>query len=345
MTKRARGVTEVSRRRRVLSTIGWYVVPSLIAALGLSYFALALAWHVNPPVLAVQGTSMQPTLRTGDLVFLRHANISQLKKGDVIALKVPLLDQHSYGLPASVVHRIISVRRATGGEVFVTKGDHNAGPDLFNTQPNAVIGQVQGVVPYAGYALLFVESRDGRIFLGALVVIAILYLIAGVFEERRLNAQGTALAVQAILSETERIERLVTGQSPGAPPRSAPELSANWPPVPDVLAEGPWSEPVLAPAPTTSDVVAPLEDVAPAIPEAPSRSTPHELLSVAPDLTSQVARPSNVNEIISVATSSSPSPAKDVPAGHAEPSLLLGHDVTKPKKKNKKKKKKKKSKK
>ncbi|MDE3008758.1 MAG: signal peptidase I [Acidobacteriota bacterium] len=199
-----------SRLRRILSAVAWYLIPSLVAACALSYFAYALVERINPPVLAVQGTSMLPTLRTGDLVILRHANVKTLDRGDIIALKVPTIDQKTYGLPASVVHRIIQVQHTNFGVIYVTKGDHNAGPDLFHTQFNAVIGQLRGVVPGVGYPLLFVESRDGKIFLASLVIIALLYLLFGFIEDRRLALRSTELTVQTILNETQRIERLVT---------------------------------------------------------------------------------------------------------------------------------------
>jgi signal peptidase I len=187
---------------------------------------------------------MLPTLRTGDLVILRHANATTLDRGDIIALKVPLVDQKSYGLPASVVHRIIQVQHTNFGTIYITKGDHNAGPDLFHTQLNAIIGQLRGVVPGAGYPLLFVESRDGKIFLGSLVVIAMLYLLFGVIEDRRLALRSTELTVQAILSETERLERLVTAQPLDAPqppgmPTPYPSSHGLAPQIPSIPTSSP----------------------------------------------------------------------------------------------------------
>lgn len=251
--RRATASDAAPRERHPVSAVVWYIVPTLVAVIAISYFALALAWKINPPAIAVQGTSMEPTLRTGDLVFLERANIHHLRVGDIIAVRVPKLDQSQYGLPASIVHRIVQVKKGTTGPFFVTRGDNNPGPDLFNTQPSMIIGELRGEVPYAGYPFLFLENRNGKIFLGGLFAVAVIYLFISAYEERRAQSQTTVLAMQAVLVEAERLERLAAGATAPVP---TPPVSPSPPMVPPVV-------PPVIPAPTPPVQPAPLSPNAP----------------------------------------------------------------------------------
>jgi len=200
------------RQRNLFSLLLWYLIPSLIIVGALGYIFSATVLHVNPPIVPVEGVSMHPTLVTGDLVFLEKANPSALKVGNIIAVHVPQVDRTNYGLPANVVHRIVRIEHSTNGLLFITKGDANSGADVFQTRPGDVIGKLRYAVPGLGYPFLFVQSRQGEMFLGAAALLGLLYFLFGLFDDRRAYVEGTMRTMQAVLAETERLERVVTGE-------------------------------------------------------------------------------------------------------------------------------------
>lgn len=187
----------------------WYVLPAL-AVLGVAaYVTGALVWHANPPAVPVTGVSMRPTLERGDLVFLKGVDPSKLRKGDVIAFHVPKDSQSQYGLPGELVHRIIKIQPSPGGLIFHTKGDANSGPDVFVIHGSDVVGEMVGKAPGLGFPLLFFRSRQGEILLGAAVLVALIYFLIGVYEERRVYVEGTALGMQTVLAETQELRQLL----------------------------------------------------------------------------------------------------------------------------------------
>ena len=210
-----------------MSALVWYFVPLVVAVVAAGYVYSAMVLHVNPPVVPVQGVSMQPTLKTGDLVFLSAADPSTLKKGDIIAIHVSQQEQNTYGVPANVVHRIVKIEQGTEGRVFITKGDNNPGPDVFHTQAAAVVGRVRYVIPYAGFPILFVQSKQGKIFLGAAVLVGLLYFAFGMIDERRAHLSGTFVTMKTVLEEVEKLEREIASSNVAA--RSIPSQSRDGP--------------------------------------------------------------------------------------------------------------------
>jgi len=216
-----------SRLARAGSILLWYVFPALAVATVIAYIAAAVVLHVNPPVVPVVGTSMQPTLQAGDLVFVKGVDPKTLHKGDIIAFHVPKASQQQYNLPGALVHRIISIKHTDAGLTFQTKGDNNAGPDVFKIHGGDVSGQMIGHAPGLGLPILFFRSTQGEIFLGAAALVALIYFLIGLFEERHEYVAGTTIGLQEILSETEQLKRLIERVEPIAQQRSAPELPTS----------------------------------------------------------------------------------------------------------------------
>jgi signal peptidase len=102
----------------------------------------------------VSGTSMEPTLRTGDFVVLRRAE--QYGIGDIVAYRIPA------GEPAAgtfVIHRIVGGSADTG---FVTQGDNKDGPDRWQPTSGDVLGAQ--VFVWAGGARVIGWLRDPAVF-------------------------------------------------------------------------------------------------------------------------------------------------------------------------------------
>jgi len=117
-------------------------------------------------IAVVSGTSMEPILSTGDVVFILPVKSpSEIRVGDVIVYKS---QSGRY-----IIHRVISIVSVGGRAYFVTKGDNNPVPDSFGYgYPGVpfenVVGKVVSIgggvlkIPYVGIiSLLRAEAAVG----------------------------------------------------------------------------------------------------------------------------------------------------------------------------------------
>jgi len=100
----------------------------VISAIIIAIFSL-----VPQYVFRVSGTSMNPTLKAGDLVVIGREINGNLTNDIVV------FEDDTIGL---IVHRVIT----DNSEMVMTKGDANNGPDGWTTKEN-VIGVVVFVIP------------------------------------------------------------------------------------------------------------------------------------------------------------------------------------------------------
>jgi len=154
----------VLSRRRVLLAVG---VAFLVFAVALPFLARTGTY----PLAVVDGNSMYPNLKNGDLVFFT-APSAPIQNGSIIVFV-----QQRSGVPAFdsilqqvVIHRVIGTGLEPNGVTyFQTKGDNNEAPDPFVTDAPNVLGVPSVVIPYAGYPLIFAKSAYGMVTITAMV--------------------------------------------------------------------------------------------------------------------------------------------------------------------------------
>jgi signal peptidase len=124
--------------------------------------ALVVAWALTlrPHLLGgpatyviVSGHSMEPTLRTGDLVVALERG--SYRAGDIVTYRVP---EGEPGEGALVIHRI------TGGSArdgFVTRGDNREGADQWRPKPGDILGKRVLTVPSVGLVFAWVQTPVG----------------------------------------------------------------------------------------------------------------------------------------------------------------------------------------
>lgn len=86
--------------------------------------------------IVVSGSSMEPGLRTGDLVIVVQQDAYAL--GQIVAFRVD---------SAIVLHRIVGGSGASG---FVVRGDNRTQPDLWKPLPAEILGAAQLHLPGIG---------------------------------------------------------------------------------------------------------------------------------------------------------------------------------------------------
>lgn len=139
-----------------------------VAAILAAAVAVALAGTLlcGGRIVTVLSGSMEPTYRTGSLLFVRPVDADTLRSGDVIAYMI--------APRVMVTHRIVEVLRDdSGGLCFRTKGDANTAADELPVRGENVVGKPVLAVPYAGYAVNYVQQPPG-LYAAAAAVVCIL---------------------------------------------------------------------------------------------------------------------------------------------------------------------------
>ncbi len=133
--------------------------PANIAFFGVLIVALTAWWVEMRPTsllggpatfITVKGTSMLPTLKTGDFVLAQAQ--PAYHAGDLVVYRVP---KGQIGAGDDLIHRIIAGNATVG---FTLKGDNNPSPDPWTVPRNDILGKKAVVLPGFGNTLLVLRS-------------------------------------------------------------------------------------------------------------------------------------------------------------------------------------------
>lgn len=113
-----------------------------------------LGWRFE----AILSGSMNPALKTGDLVVVSPVDSDAIRPGDIIGYHPPI-DPDSL-----MVHRVSQVEQGNPPS-FQTKGDANPSPDAYLVSSDNVVGRVRLHLPWVGHFTRFAQNRLGLIFL------------------------------------------------------------------------------------------------------------------------------------------------------------------------------------
>ncbi len=135
---------------------------------------------------AVTGTSMDPTLRQGDLIYYEKVPASSIETGDIIVFSLPGLSEKHSTVPSLVTHRVIEVR----GEaplIYRTRGDNNPAVDPWELSSDDIRGRVNLSISYLGFLVIFFKSTPGLVLLALMLLVSTLCLFSNelvVFKRR-----------------------------------------------------------------------------------------------------------------------------------------------------------------
>ena len=106
--------------------------------------------------------SMEPKVKTGDLIIVKPIHAELLQVNDVITYRI--------GNGTLVTHRIIDLFTQDGEIIFQTKGDANNIEDEKLVQSEQIVGSMVFLLPKFGYLANFIKSPVGVITILALLV-------------------------------------------------------------------------------------------------------------------------------------------------------------------------------
>lgn len=120
----------------------------------------------NYKLYTVQSGSMEPTIKTGSLIFVKPMENYEI--GDIVTKKT--LDPK-----VTVTHRIQEKTEQNGTIVFKTKGDANSAEDAEFVDQQSIIGKTFFSVPYLGYPVAFAKTAQGIVLIIVIPAVIIIY--------------------------------------------------------------------------------------------------------------------------------------------------------------------------
>ncbi|MED1438492.1 signal peptidase I [Aeribacillus composti] len=103
--------------------------------------------------------SMEPSIQTGSVIVVKpEKETEKYKEGDIITFQA---DENVF-----VTHRIIKVVKNGNEVMYQTKGDNNEEADSELVLSKNVVAKYTGItIPYIGYFMNFVNSKQGSVIL------------------------------------------------------------------------------------------------------------------------------------------------------------------------------------
>lgn len=147
------------------------VTVNVILAMFLLVGALVIFSSVALPggykIFTVQSGSMEPTIKTGSVIFTKSTD--SYEKGDVVT-------RRTTQPKVTITHRIYEKTISAEGEtIFKTKGDANEKADTEFFSKDAIIGKAFLNIPYLGYPVGYAKTEQGLILLIIIPAVIIVY--------------------------------------------------------------------------------------------------------------------------------------------------------------------------
>ncbi len=145
----------------------YYILVGMLALIAIMLIISVFPITGNFKILTVLSGSMEPTIKTGSIVFVKPEK--DYKINDVITFGPNTKTQ------TPVTHRIYDIKIVAGEPVYITKGDANESADTREISKKDVVGKVLFSIPYFGYLIFFARKPLGFVLL--ITVPAIIILI------------------------------------------------------------------------------------------------------------------------------------------------------------------------
>ena len=157
-------------------------------------------------VMNIISRSMEPDIPKNTFILIQRVDPELLKEGDIITFYSS--DPTIKGLPNT--HRIIQIIFEDNQKLFVTKGDANAIPDLYDVKPEDIIGvYVKNIVSLGKLGAVF--QNKAFIFILLVVPAAVLFVLEIINLTKTAKNINKVDDTQETVKEDEKIDP--TGKS------------------------------------------------------------------------------------------------------------------------------------
>lgn len=163
----------------------WSVLTTLVVFLAVVMAVLLVGMRLlGFQVFSVLSGSMEPTYRTGSIIYVKEVDYRTLQPGDPITFMA--------NETTVVTHRITEVTPDEDDPNtlwFTTKGDANKQEDMAPVHYRNVIGKAVFSIPYLGYVANYIQSPPGMYV--AIGVCAVMLVVAFLPEGKKKEADET----------------------------------------------------------------------------------------------------------------------------------------------------------
>jgi signal peptidase len=139
----------------------------LVALILETYIGVAYISNNFTPFMVVTSGSMEPTLKVGDLIYVKGVAPADIKVGDVITFKPPA----NYLQGTLITHRVIDVTYDSNEVYYRTRGDNNPSDDPWTIKSSDIIGVQKAIVPGIGNYFLWMRTSAGIATIGVLLIL------------------------------------------------------------------------------------------------------------------------------------------------------------------------------
>jgi signal peptidase len=150
---------------KIFKTIVNTILFGLIA-LGILVVFSFIPFPGNYKIFTVQSGSMEPTIHTGSLIFVKP--MADYNVDDIIT-------RRTTDPKITITHRIFSKEEINGQIAFETKGDANDASDGEKFTKEGIIGKKIINIPYLGYPVGYAKTVQGLILLIVVPAVIIIY--------------------------------------------------------------------------------------------------------------------------------------------------------------------------
>ncbi|MEI5907573.1 signal peptidase I [Bacillus spongiae] len=126
-------------------------------------------------IKTVLSGSMEPDIKTGSIIAVKPGgDLTRFHDGDIITFKK---EQDML-----VTHRIVEVVKQNDQVMYRTKGDNNKTEDLDLVPSNNIVAEYTGItVPYVGYLMSSINSKNGAFLLIIPGILLLLYSVVSIW--------------------------------------------------------------------------------------------------------------------------------------------------------------------
>jgi signal peptidase len=137
----------------------------ILIIIGMLVGITLLPFKENFKLLVVMSGSMAPTISTGSVIVIKPA--MEYKIDDIVTFK----SYNSQKKNDYTTHRIVSVERNKGGNIYHTKGDANESQDSGTLSKDQIKGKVLFSIALIGYIVGYAKTLPGLIVIIVLATV------------------------------------------------------------------------------------------------------------------------------------------------------------------------------
>jgi signal peptidase I len=185
------------------------IILVLLVLLGVFVVFSFIPFPGNYKVFTVQSGSMEPTIHTGSMIFVKP--MADYNVGDIVT-------KRTNDPKVTITHRIVSKEEAQGKITFDTKGDANQSADGEKFTKEGIIGKMIAKIPFLGYPVGYAKTTPGLILLIIIPAVIIIYDEMNKIKDE-IKKKFQYRKVVAARNENKKSEEIIEEMEKEKPPR------------------------------------------------------------------------------------------------------------------------------